>query len=101
MHLLPDADRLVGSGECVGGCRAEPSARLLPRLTGRAASTRRWRNVIIPPTPPTCGRFISWWDGEYEGNCELPEGHDGDHYDGLSWFNNDNENTDYLHEVGK
>lgn len=48
-------------------------------------------------TTGPCGRFVSWWDGEYEGNCRLPSGHDGDHYDGLSWFNDDNEMTDHLH----
>lgn len=30
--------------------------------------------------------------------CELPEGHDGDHFDGLSWFNDDLEFTDDQHE---
>jgi hypothetical protein len=43
------------------------------------------------PAPPACGKFVYWWDGEYEGNCELPSGHDGPHFDGLSWFNDDNE----------
>lgn len=38
-----------------------------------------------------CGAFVSWWDGEYEGNCCLPDGHDGPHYDGVSWFNEDRE----------
>ena len=41
-----------------------------------------------------CGRFVSWWDGEYEGECELPEGHGGHHHDGLSWFNDDGEMHD-------
>jgi hypothetical protein len=36
-----------------------------------------------------CNYFVSWWDGEYEGNCELPENHEGPHYDGLSWYNDD------------
>jgi hypothetical protein len=43
--------------------------------------------------PRTCGKFVYWWNGEYEGNCELLEDHEpGDrHFDGLSWFNDDNE----------
>lgn len=41
---------------------------------------------------------MSWWDGEYEGNCELPPNHGGDHWDGLSWFNDDLELTDYDHD---
>lgn len=36
-----------------------------------------------------CGKFVYWWDGEYEGECELPEGHDGPHFDGLSWYDDD------------
>lgn len=36
-----------------------------------------------------CGRFVSWWEGEYEGNCELAEGHDGPHFDGMSWYDED------------
>lgn len=36
-----------------------------------------------------CARFVSWWDGEYEGECELPEGHGGPHFDGLSWYDDD------------
>jgi hypothetical protein len=48
-----------------------------------------------------CGAFVYWWDGEYEGNCELPKNHkesgQQDHYDGLSWFNDDNECVDDKH----
>lgn len=51
-----------------------------------------------PQTPPTCREPVSWWDGEYEGNCELAEGHDGDHFDGMSWYNDDHERTDDLHQ---
>lgn len=47
---------------------------------------------------PVCGEFVSWWAGEYEGNCELLTGHDGDHYDGRSWFNDDGDCTDWQHE---
>jgi hypothetical protein len=46
---------------------------------------------------PPCDRFVHWWDGEYEGNCELPKEHDGDHWDGTSWFDDDNGCTDHLH----
>jgi hypothetical protein len=45
----------------------------------------------------TCNEFVSWWQGEYEGNCELPKGHDGDHFDGLSWYNDEHECTDNAH----
>ena len=38
-----------------------------------------------------CGKMVYWWDGEYEGECELPADHEGFHYDGLSWYNDDNE----------
>lgn len=50
-----------------------------------------------PGVTKHCHRFVSWWDGEYEGSCELQEGHDGDHYDGLSWYNDDGECTDHAH----
>lgn len=33
-----------------------------------------------------CGEFVSWWDGEYEGSCELPDGHEGHHWDGQSCY---------------
>ena len=33
-----------------------------------------------------CGEYVMWWDGEYERQCELPEGHKGHHFDGLSCF---------------
>lgn len=38
-----------------------------------------------------CNEFVSWWDGEYEGNCEMPEGHRPSnlHYDGMSYFDDD------------
>lgn len=38
---------------------------------------------------PGCGKFVSWWDGEYEGWCELPLMHDGPHFDGMSWYDDD------------
>jgi hypothetical protein len=35
-----------------------------------------------------CGELVSWWEGEYEGECVLPRSHrpHGVHFDGLSWF---------------
>lgn len=41
-----------------------------------------------------CPSRVYWWDGEYEGECGLPEGHNGPHYDGLSWWNDDGESVD-------
>lgn len=41
-----------------------------------------------------CRRIVFWWDGEYEGECELPLDHDGPHYDGLSWFDDDGSQVD-------
>lgn len=49
------------------------------------------------PVEP-CDHRVYWWDGEYEGSCELPEGHDGDHYDGLSWYDDDGEMKDWAHQ---
>lgn len=40
---------------------------------------------------PACNAHVYWWKGEYDMNCERPEGHEGAHYDGLSWFNDENE----------
>lgn len=39
----------------------------------------------------TCSSSVYWWEGEYEGSCELAEGHDGPHTDGLSYWNDDGE----------
>jgi hypothetical protein len=41
-----------------------------------------------------CAAPVYWWEGEYDMACELPEGHDGPHFDGLSWFNDENEPVD-------
>lgn len=41
-----------------------------------------------------CGEVVMWYDGEYEGECELPKGHAGPHYDGLSWFDDDRNEVD-------
>ena len=40
-----------------------------------------------------CGKTVYWWGGEYEGECELGEGHEGDHFDGLSWYDDDGNQT--------
>ena len=48
-----------------------------------------------------CNAFVYWWDGEYEGNCELLEGHTGDHYDGISWYNDDSEDKTDEHEADR
>jgi hypothetical protein len=49
-----------------------------------------------------CRRFAYWFvsqEGDFAVTCELPKGHDGDHWDGLSWFNEDTECTDEDHQV--
>lgn len=36
--------------------------------------------------PTACGASLYMYEGEYEGECERPKGHDGPHWDGLtSW----------------
>jgi hypothetical protein len=37
----------------------------------------------------TCYEMVFWWDGEYEGECELAKYHGGPHFDGLSWWDDD------------
>lgn len=44
-----------------------------------------------------CGKFVSWWEGEYEGFCERAEGHEGHHFDGLSWYDDDGTCYDEIH----
>ncbi len=40
-----------------------------------------------------CGASVYWWDGEYDGNCELPKGHKTPfHYDGVSYYDDDMNN---------
>ncbi len=48
-------------------------------------------------TESVCEFRVYWWDGEYEGECELPAGHAGDHTDRLSWWNDDYEDTTEAH----
>lgn len=52
--------------------------------------------TVNHPTPDeVCGRTVYWWDGEYEGECELKKGHlEPFHYDGSSYFDDDNSNRD-------
>lgn len=44
--------------------------------------------------PNPCGKIAYWWDGEYEGYCELLVDHDGPHYDGVSWYDDDANEVD-------
>jgi hypothetical protein len=44
----------------------------------------------------SCPAFLNMYDGEYEGECELVEGHAGAHWDGLTtWRTDDDGWTDY------
>lgn len=45
-------------------------------------------------TKELCNKSISWWDGEYDGECELPKGHQGPHYDGMSCFTDDGDEVE-------
>jgi|SRR5689334_24041827 len=47
----------------------------------------------------TCNLFVYWWDGEYEGNCELPKDHPPPHFDGMSYFNDDLEDVTHEEEL--
>lgn len=44
---------------------------------------------LRPAGTSACGKYVNWWEGEYEGNCELIEGHGGPHCDGMSWYDDD------------
>jgi hypothetical protein len=90
------------------------------------SGVRRYQPVVVLPVPPQFGQVLVefedddgyrawvypanldrmervcqghayWWEGEYEGDCCLQLRHTGDHFDGLSWFNNNNEDTGHLH----
>jgi hypothetical protein len=55
-----------------------------------------WPSVhpALQEKPPLCERLVYWWDGEYEGTCELRRNHKGPHFDGLSWFDDNNEQVE-------
>lgn len=81
--------------------RSEP----VPNRSGAGPDGAGPMDGAVPSVPgpgddvdPPCGFHFYWWDGEYEGECELPEGHDGDHWDGLSWASDDGECVDYRHD---
>lgn len=40
---------------------------------------------------PRCNVSVYWYNGEYEGECERDPEHEGDHFDGMNWFNGSNE----------
>lgn len=46
----------------------------------------------------TCGHPIYWWDGEYDMNCILPINHEGDHFDGLTWYDDEQNDKSENHE---
>jgi len=41
--------------------------------------------------------MVYWWDGEYEGECNLEANHNRDHTDGISWWNDEKEDTTHAH----
>jgi hypothetical protein len=66
--------------------------------------------MTMPPSGwRKCGLFVGWWEGEYEGWCELRQDHPANiHFDGMSWYNDGREDigdllsksvTDYLESV--
>lgn len=53
-------------------------------------------NQPEPSLPEKCNKHVYWWNGEYDGDCELPKDHlEPFHYDGVSYFDDDNNNRDY------
>lgn len=36
-----------------------------------------------------CAAEVFWWDGQYEGTCQLDPDHDTPHFDGLFWYGDD------------
>lgn len=56
-------------------------------------------NQPEPSLPEKCNKHVYWWNGEYDGDCELPKDHlEPFHYDGVSYFDDDNNNRDYEQE---
>lgn len=50
-----------------------------------------------------CQESVLWWAGEYDAECELPSHHEGPHFDGLSWWDDDrvevSDPEQVLHEI--
>lgn len=45
---------------------------------------------VATPSDWQCASRYYWWDGEAEGRCERPAGHDGQHQDGvMEWDDGD------------
>lgn len=69
-----------------------PDAEDLGRL-------RSWKPSGLS-TFPICYDSVYWWDGEYEGTCELRIDHPpGIHYDGMSWWDDDDAELDLDDDV--
>lgn len=45
--------------------------------------------------PLVCGRYVSWWNGEYDGSCIRLKGHSGHHYDGISCYDDDGDAVEH------
>lgn len=53
----------------------------------------------MTPDEELCGRSVHWWDGEYDGTCELPKNHlEPFHYDGVSYYDDDANSRDQEQE---
>lgn len=42
--------------------------------------------IQLGDTENACLAHVTWYEGEYEGSCELPEDHTGHHFDGQSCY---------------
>lgn len=47
--------------------------------------------------PNVCNDHCYWWDGELEAWCELISGHDGDHTDGATWWDDNGDDRGVHH----
>ncbi len=94
-EVLGGGDRGEVPGAVLAGGR-ESEAELAP-ASDLATPGDHLAPALAASAARPCGKAVYWWDGEYEGECELPVGHEGDHFDGLSWFNDDGERTDDAH----
>lgn len=59
--------------------------RLRAQLTAAEAGLEKARE----DNGRTCYETVFWYDGEYEGECELVKYHAGPHFDGLCWWDDD------------